>query len=137
MSDDIEITLLTREQVANDSDEKLEVFQKYGTACAVTDLAILTGALFSDDYFLRVPDDHSWKGRTGHFYTKSSDNDGDVLSVTNDGSIHTAHRYGRYISVRPVLKIPTLFDSLSLKAVSGLNGVKEVEFGEYPHIRRP
>ena len=130
--DELELTLLSDEDIwGNDS---LNVFHihKYGTIAAITDLVILTGGYCSDSCFYMAPDDHSLKGRTGWFYTRTATIDGDMLGVGENGSRGYRYRYDRDGAVRPVLLSSSIFSQIFPNRVRGYDGVEEVEYGEYP-----
>ena len=126
-----ELTLLSEEEIQGvNGVSRLDVLQKYGTKCAITDLAILTGADYSDNDF--APDDDSMKGRTSFYYTRSSDINGNVKCVYCTGGRVYAPKEERTGAIRPALKSSAFFDLISLYRVSGYNGTEEVEYGEYP-----
>ena len=70
-----DFTFLTEEQIFGA--DQLEILKKRGTKAAVTDFSILLGAFFSDDY--HVDNDSSLEGRTGYYWTKSGNDEGNVL----------------------------------------------------------
>ena len=132
--DDIEITLLSKEEMwGNDDVEQLDVLDKYGTIAAITDLVILTGGYCEDTQSFTAPDDKSLKGRTSWFYTRSSDDDGDVCSVTKKGLSYWSCRYGRNGAIRPaLLSYSEVFRQICSNRMKGYNETEEVEYGEYP-----
>ena len=69
-----EFTLLSDEQTFGSC--KIDVIERLGEKCAISDFAILLGAYVNDDY--HVDGDSSLKGRTGWWYLSSSDGAGDV-----------------------------------------------------------
>ena len=133
MNFDKELTLLSEQEVWGvNGGRQLDVLEKYGTRSAITDLVILTGGYCEDSCSYMAPDDNSLKGRTGWVYTRSSDGDGDVRGVTEDGSMSNISRYKRYGAVRPALLSSFIFSQISPNRVRGYNGTEEVEYGEYP-----
>lgn len=81
---DQELTLLSEGQIwGNDSEAQLDVMKKYGIKAALTDLAILTGAYVNDS--VTIDEDKSLSGRSGWFWTRSDDKDGDVRVVYDNG----------------------------------------------------
>lgn len=133
MNFDKELTLLSEQEVWGvNGGRQLDVLEKYGTKSAITDLVILTGGYCEDSCSYMAPDDNSLKGRTGWVYTRSSDGDGDVRGVTEDGSMSNISRYKRYGAVRPALLSSFIFSQISPNRVRGYNGTEEVEYGEYP-----
>lgn len=133
MNFDKELTLLSEQEVWGvNGGRQLDVLEKYGTRSAITDLVILTGGYCEDSCSYMAPDDNSLKGRTGWVYTRSSDGDGDVRGVTEDGSRSYPYRYLRSGAVRPALLSSFIFSQISPNRVRGYNGTEEVEYGEYP-----
>lgn len=133
MNFDKELTLLSEQEVWGvNGGRQLDVLEKYGTKSAITDLVILTGGYCEDSCSYIAPDDNSLKGRTGWFYTRSSDGDGDVLGASEDGSRYYAYRCIRDVAVRPALLSSFIFSQISPNRVRGYNGTEEVEYGEYP-----
>ena len=133
MNFDKELTLLSEQEVWGvNGGRQLDVLEKYGTRSAITDLVILTGGYCEDSCSYMAPDDNSLKGRTGWVYTRSSDGDGNVCGVAEDGSRHAIYRYKRYVTVRPALLSSFIFSQISPNRVRGYNGTEEVEYGEYP-----
>ena len=131
--EDEELTLLAEEEIWEGyGGKQLDVLKQYGNIAAITDLAVLTGGYCEDRCSHMAPDDNTLKGRTSWFYTKSSDGDGDIRGVNDNSSRIYMARYKRNGTIRPVLLSPSLFDTISLNAVSGYNGTEEVEYGEYP-----
>ena len=131
--DDKELTLLSEEEIWGvNGGRQLDVLDKYGTIAAITDLVVLTGGYCEDTQTYTAPDDNSLKGRTGWFYTRSSDGDGDVRGVNEDGFENCDSRCIRYGAVRPTLLSSSVFSQISPNRVRGYNGTEEVEYGEYP-----
>ena len=122
-----EFTLLSDEQTFGS--RKIDVIERLGGKCAISDFAILLGAYVSDDY--HVDDDSSLKGRTGWWYLSSSDGDGDVRDVLKDGDRKCAYAGRRCGAVRPALPFSNISD-ISPNGVRGRSGFVEVEYGEYP-----
>ena len=122
-----EITLLTKEQVYRDN--KIEVIEKFGVKCAVTDFAIVLGAYVNDDHHVFY--DNSLKGRIGWHYLSSSDGTGDVCIVGINGNEAWIYADERTGGVRPVIPFFPI-STISSNGVKGSNGFLEVEYGEYP-----
>ena len=128
------LTLLTEVQIWGGSKRQpLEVIQKYGTKAAITDLCILTGGCLceGEDYYY-IAEDKSLTGRTGLFWTKSTDNEDNVRSVTGEGDKCYICVHERDGAIRPVLKLSVIFSQVFQNRVKGYNGTEEVEYGEYP-----
>ncbi len=134
MDANVEITLLSEEDVwgVNDTGEgKLEILKKYGTKSAVTDFAIVLGAYVPNSYYNHVNYDDSLKGRTGWYYTTSSDGSMGVRTVNHDGLKSWDGAGLRTGGVRPILPLSILNNILpSLKSKN--NQIFEIEYGEYP-----
>lgn len=133
MNFDKELTLLSEQEVWGvNGGRQLDVLEKYGTRSAITDLVILTGGYCEDSCSYMAPDDNSLKGRTGWVYTRSSDGDGAVRGVNEDGSRYNGYSSKRNGAVRPALLSSFIFSQISPNRVRGYNGTEEVEYGEYP-----
>lgn len=79
-----ELTFLTMGQIfGDDSTQQLEIFQKRGTKCAMTDFAILLGGYVSSDYY--ASSGNSLTDRTGWWWTKTCDGDNDARAVDYTG----------------------------------------------------
>ena len=122
MNSDVELTLLSEEEIWGD--KQLDVLKKYETMSLITDLAILTGGDWNDT--------DTYRCRTCRYYTRSSDNEGDVYGVGSNGKRYAVSRESRINCIRPVIKNSVIFDSIFENRVKGYNGCEEVEFGEYP-----
>ena len=126
--ENIELTLLTVEQIFGDENEKqLEVLKKYGTKMAATDLCILTGCSYERDI---IDEDSSLTSRTAWYWTKSYDND--VYVVNFDGGLEFDEILNFDTTIRPVLQSSQIFSQIFSSRIHGYNGTEEVEFGEYP-----
>ena len=133
-----ELTLLSVGQVlGNDNEEQLEVIKKYGTKAASTDLCALTGGALLNKTNYNVAEDKSLAGRTGSFWTKSPVKDGwgteGVAAINKLGETFLKFSGEWDCAIRPVLRFPEIFSSVSLNQVKvGYNGTYEIEYGEYP-----
>ena len=118
---------------------KLDIFNKRGTAAAMTDFSILLGGFVGDD------DECGYDGcfyfqnschlfdRTGSYWTRTAHDDGDVCVVTRLGSGRTNFASTREFGIRPALP----YSATSLISLHGVSnrardGVLEVEYGYYP-----
>ena len=63
----LDFTFLTEEQVFGDN--RLEIFDKYGTKASMTDFSILLGGYVSSIYY--SSEGRSLKNRTGYWWTKT------------------------------------------------------------------
>lgn len=129
MNKNIEITLLSKKNIAGYSE--LEVLKKYGNVASLTDLAIVTGGNSSNPMVYSVPDEFA---KTGWFYTKSEDN-GNVVTVLENGKLFSTFRYKKDGIIRPVLHFSKEdFQKVTNNRYKGYNGTEEVELGEYPQF---
>lgn len=120
-------TFLTDEQIFGTN--QLDILNRYGTKCAITDFSILLGGYVSLDYYTN--EGNTSKDRTGWWWTRSSDGDNDARVVGYDGGSLWDDVYIRTGGARPALPY-SLISSISSNGVRGANGIKEVEYGEYP-----
>jgi len=125
---DIELTLLTEKQILGT--KQLNVFKKYGTVLAISDLVILTGGFHRNSH--TAPDDNTLKGRTGRIFTQTSDGYGDIYNVNANGTRGVTYPYQRNTAICPVLLSASAFYQTYPNRVSGYNQTEEVEYGEYP-----
>ena len=123
-----EFTFLEESQITGDN--KLDIFKKYGTKCAITDFAILLGGYVSYDY-------HTSEGnlmihRTGWYWTQSNDNTSVHARIVNyNGFAYYFDVNDRTGGGRPALPYSSI-KSISSKEVRESSGVLEVKYGEYP-----
>lgn len=123
-----EFKLLTEEQIFGD--ESIEVIQKLGTECAITDFANALGASIYDKEF--IAGDRNLKTRAGDWFTSSSNfYFGDVRVVNDEGRCENRVCSSRDNGIRPVVSYSNLLD-ISLNPVIGKEGVLEILYGEYP-----
>lgn len=122
-----EVTLLSEGEVFGL--ERIDITNRMGGRCAISDFAILLGAYVSDEVY--IDDDSSLKGRTTWWWTRSSDGDGDVRTVLIDGDRHCTYAGKRCGAVRPALPFSNI-SAISPNGVRGRSGFLEVEYGEYP-----
>ena len=121
-----EFTLLSEEQTFGS--QQIDVIDKMGGRCAISDFAILLGAYVSGYH---VDGDNSMRGRTGWWYLSSPYYDMDVYDVDIVGTRVWTPAGKRSGAVRPVLPFSNISD-ISLNGVKGRHGFLEVEYGEYP-----
>ena len=120
-------TFLTDEQIFGNN--QLDIISRYGTKCAITDFSILLGGYVSSNYY--TSEGNARKDRTGWWWTKSSDGDNDAIVVSKSGDrswFNVSKRSGGY---RPALPYSSI-QSISSNGVRDANGIKEIEYGEYP-----
>ena len=101
-----EFTLLSLEQTSGS--RKIDVIERLGEKCAISDFAILLGAYVNDDY--HVDGDSSLKGRTGWWYLSSSDGDGEVRVVGEAGNRTWTDAGNRFDAIRPALPYSNISD---------------------------
>ena len=120
-------TFLTDEQIFGNN--QLDIISRYGTKCAITDFSILLGGYVSSDYY--TSEGNTRKDRTGWWWTKTPYDD-DARVVSKDGGRSRWYYVSRcYVASRPALPYSSI-QSISSNGVRGANGIKEVEYGEYP-----
>ena len=117
------LDFLTEEQFI-----QLEILEKYDRQCAITDFSILLGGAVSSSY--HTSEGNSLKDRTGWWWTKTSLLDYACV-VCSDGNSDGYDVGTREIGARPVLPYSAISEN-SMNVVRGLNGIFEVEYGEYP-----
>ena len=126
MHQPLDFTFLAEEQIFGNS--QLEILQKYGTKCAITDFAILLGGDVTSDEF--TSEGNTLNNRTGWWWTKSSLGD-DARVVSKDGRRDWKYVDLRIGGARPALPYSSI-SAISSNGVRGSNGIKEIEYGEYP-----
>ena len=120
-----EVTLLSYEETVED--KKIEVIDKVGTQCAVSDFAILLGADISE--VNHVSNDKSLKGRTCGWCLSSFDGTGDMLVYDNHGDLQWILPGVRYGCIRPVIPFDNIDDFV---IYSRDKSILETPYGEYP-----
>ena len=130
----METTFLTEEQIWGDDRGKgqLQVMKDYGTKTGMSDLAIVLGGLMGSDETI---DDQ----RTGYVWSASSDGDGDVRTVTDDGGRNDCAPDGRDGGARPALpsSVTSSIKPSEARLTRKISGVQVVEYGEYPQTIAP
>ena len=122
-----DFTFLTEKQVFGDN--RLEIFEKYGTKCAITDFSILLGGGVSEDEFIKgLP---SLKNRSCAWWTRTPASFGSVNVVDEDGSRYNYGISTRDIGARPAIPYSSIKSKCSNKSINN-HGILEVEYGEYP-----
>ena len=125
-----DFTFLTEEQIFGE--DRLKIFNGYGTAAEMTDFAILLGGFVADNYY--TSEGKSLKNRTGLWWTRT------FYEGRIDGSAYMARQDGTRCSYGVCerdggarLALPySLISSCLSNEVRGSNGILEVEYGEYP-----
>ena len=125
----LDLTFLSVEQIFGDN--RLDIFKNYETECAITDFAILLGGYVSSIICISYSSEKNILMKAGFWSTKSYDVCNDVLVVDSHGdrSWHDVAR--RNGGARPALPYSSI-SKISSNVVRGANGIKEIEYGEYP-----
>ena len=125
---EIEFTLLTWEQVFGK--EKIDVVEKFG-GCQLTDLALLLGARHLDTNYDGTVSKGAW-------YLSSPNMYGDVCAVSRYSHDTCCEASERYDGIRPVLPYSNITDIFPNGVEERrINGLLEVEYGEYPQYAAP
>ena len=125
-----EITFLIKEQCFGDN--KLNILEKRETKAAISDFSILLGGAVDNNQ--HVKGDGSLEGRTGYYWTKSDDGDGDARMVRANGNESANRVHARGVAARPVLPLASI-EKIPTNGKSGRrakDGILEVEYGYYP-----
>ena len=120
-------TFLTDEQIFGNN--QLDIINRYDTRCAITDFAILSGGCVSSNYYTYEGDTREY--RTGWWWTKSYNGDNAMRFVNIKGSGEKTSVDLREGGARPVLPYSSI-RSISSNGVRYIDGIKEIEYGEYP-----
>lgn len=119
------MTFLTAEQVF---EKPIDLIKKYGTRSEITDFCILLGSFVSNDKcFLYKSDKPVY---TGSWWTKTRYHS-DAYYVRRNGKKNTYITEERIIGSRPALPYSLMF-LFSTNVIQLEEGIKEVEYGEYP-----
>ncbi len=123
-------TFLTDEQIfGTDGQDNLHIFRWYGKKCALTDFSILLGAKVSNFNYI---DKDRRKVATGWWFTKSpSESNNCVHTISDGGKIGDVYVALRTRGARPALPYSSI-GLLCSNEVRVTDGIKEVEYGEYP-----
>ena len=118
-------TFLTVKQVFGINN--LDILEKYGIGCAITDFSILLGGYASNYH---TTEGNSMKNRTGFWWTITPC-EGDARVVSQNAHKDWDYVNSRTGGARPVLPYSSI-SSISSNEVRRANGILEVEYGEYP-----
>lgn len=122
-----EFTFLTEDQIFGNN--QLDIISRYGAKCVITDFSILLGGNALFDYY--TSEGNTRKDRiTGWWWTKTPDNNTArvVFDIVGGYCYNVDKRNG---GARPAIPYSSI-QSISSNGVRGANGIKEVEYGEYP-----
>jgi hypothetical protein len=130
----IETTFLTDQQIWGDDQGKgqLQVMKAYGTKTGMSDLAIALGG------YMSTPKTSDGQ-RTGFVWSASSDADGDVRAVYDNGDRSLDDPNKRGCGARPALP-SSVASSIRLSEAKPSRKISEVdvvEYGEYPQTIAP
>jgi len=124
----LDFTLLTKDQIWGDDNGngQLDMMQRYGTKVAPTELATLLGACRSDNERTSENDFtcSSWS-------TSRTPKDGHVRCIAYEGDAYWDNSLSRIASTRPALP-PSEVSKISPQETKTINGLRIVEYGEYP-----
>lgn len=114
----------------------LEIIRKRGAKAAITDFSILLGGWVErdDSYYTHIDNDDSLAGRTGYYWTRSSDDGESGMSVIGYNGVDSwSNIFDRNVGARPALPFSSI-DKIPTNGVNGkdTDGVKYVEYGFYP-----
>ena len=124
-------------------DDQLDFIKIYGMRAALTDFSILLGSWISEITWYNF--DEGWdesslyytsegktrKDRTGTWWTMDLGEYNDVYVVANSGGRYRENVTKRNIGARPAVPY-SLIKSASSNSLKCVNGIKEIEYGEYP-----
>lgn len=119
----MDFTFLTYNQIYGE--ENLDILRKYGTKCAITDFSILLGGNLANNEF--TSEGNSLDNRSGWWWTKTAFINR-MKIVGANGSSGESFADWRFIGARPA----TAYSSISSNNIREINGILEVEYGEYP-----
>ena len=123
----LDFSFLDKKQIFGEN--RLEIFEKYGTKAAITDFSILLGGYVDNNYHTK--EGNTDKDRTGWWWTRTDDGANEAFDVEPVGSSYTENVYYRTGGARPALPYSSI-SSIASNGVRGSFGIKEVEYGEYP-----
>lgn len=111
-------------------DNRLDIFEKYGVEAAITDFSILLGGIYFD---VNTIDGRGLNNRTGSWWLEDYDENNQISRVDGYGLCDSVDVNTRFNGIRPVLPYYFISSECS-NSNSGINGVNEVLFGEYPQM---
>lgn len=123
----IKISLPTKNQIKGPN--QLDVFDKYGICCSMTDACRITSDMDDLDVtvlYLKEGKD-ALAGKACYYWL--NDMGENNRAYTYDGGICYDSR--KFPAIRPILDCPELFDDLLTNATINDVGIPEVTFGEY------
>ena len=109
---------------------RLDIFEKYGVEAAITDFSILLGGIYFDTNTI---DGRGLSHRTGSWWLEDYVGNNQAFRVDGYGLYDTSDVNTRFNGIRPGVPFYTISSECS-NLSSGINGVNEVLFGEYPQM---
>lgn len=123
-----DFTFLTEYQIFGNT--QLNIIKIYGTKCATTDFSILLGGDVSLNHY--TSEGNTRKDRTGWWWTKSCSVIDNVRAINKKGIRRDCDNcYLRDGGARPAFPYSSI-KSISSNGVRCIDGIKEIEYGEYP-----
>ena len=104
--------------------DKLQIFEKCGTRCMVTDFSILLGC-----NYMSIPGNETDKA--GWWWTKTRFNELEVMGITINGTEGIVYQDESRICIRPAINYSKI-EMYAKNKKTNQHGVLEVEYGEYP-----
>ena len=123
----LDFDFLKVEQVFGEN--RLKIFEKYGTKAAITDFSILLGVRVEDDSF--VKDIPLLNMRAGDWWTKTPYS-GDTLVVLNSGHSYCRGVRNRIVGARPAFDASKHFSNFNV--LDSSDDILRVSYGEYPQM---
>ena len=120
---------LDEEQVFGDN--KLDIFEKYGTKAAITDFSILLGGFNTDFHY--TDEGRLRENRTCWWWTESISEYGNAIIVDESGSKDERSVTLRYGGARPFLPYSVISNNCT-HIINSVCNVKEILYGEYPQM---
>lgn len=120
----MDFTFLKKDQIWGDN--ALDVIKKYGTKVAPTDLAAVLGAYMNGVYGCRTSE-----GDLTCYAWSASSMFENVACISCEGRRDDCRPYSRGVAARPALP-PSKTSKISPNNVKIINGIRIVEYGEYP-----
>lgn len=118
-------TFLTEDQIFGNN--QLEILKNYGSKCVITDFSILLGGSTFCNY---NADKIKSEGRNGLWWTKTPIDHNQVKYIDLFGNVGKNVIYERSIGARPSITYSKIANLAT--TVRKDNGIKEIEYGEYP-----
>ena len=121
-------------------DQKLDIFKKRQIAAPITDFAMVLDGVYSEkDYYMANP---SLENRVGCYWTNTiCDSNLAKVITTDEDSTQNTYASERTIGLRPTMDrfsyLKFSENNIEIKESRALDGVLEIEYGEYPQKAAP